>query len=233
MTPPSTETLFAALEATWPAAATIPLGPFRLRDGQGGGKRASAALLEGPFSEPALEAALAAGARLFQLRPGQEALDTALATRGFRIVDPTLFYVAPCAEIAAPPRPVSLLGCWPPLAIQRAIWADSGNGPGRIAVMTRACAPKQGFIARFDNRAAGVGFVAIHEGIAMLHALHVEPDFRRRGVARYMVRGMADWAHKQGALHFSLAVTQGNEAARTLYSALGMQEAGGYHYREE
>jgi GNAT superfamily N-acetyltransferase len=229
------DALFAALDATWPAATTRACGPFLLRAGEGGGKRVNATLLTGAFSEAALDTVEAEMGphRVFQVRTGHAALDAALDARGYAVVDPTLHYQAPVASIAEAPRPVSLLGTWPPLAIQRQIWADGDIGPGRIAVMHRACTPKNAFIARFQNRAAGVGFVAIHDGIAMLHALHVEPDFRRKGVARYMVRGMAHWAQKQGAQTFALAVTVRNDPARALYSALGMSEAATYHYREK
>ena len=222
--------LFAALEATWPPVSSRRVGPFRLRDGAGGGKRVSAAVLDGPFSEAAL--AEVADQKLFQLRSRQEDLDRALAARGFAVLDPTILYAAPIEAIAQKPRPVSLLSAWPPLAMQRQVWADGGVGPERIAVMERACDPKMAFIARFENRVAGAGFVAIHDAIAMLHALQVEIDFRRKGVARYMVRGMAHWAQEQGARTFALAVTQGNTAARDLYSALGMVEVDSYHYRE-
>jgi len=240
MTPP-VAALHAALEATWPAAARHDCGPFTLREGQGGGKRVSAATLEGDADSPDIGAAIEAAetrmmalgqSPLFMIR-NQPGLDAALASRGYETVDPTLFYAAPITDIAEAPRPVSLLSCWPPLAIQRQLWLDAGIGPERIAVMARACPPRNAFIARFQNRAAGVGFVAIHGGVAMLHALEVEPSFRRQGVARYMVRGIADWALRQGAQWLALAVTERNMAARALYSALNMAEAGQYHYRQK
>ncbi len=229
--------LHAALEATWPPAARAACGPFTLRDGAGGGKRVSASMLDGKLSEEALAAAEATlrarGARpLFMIREGDEALDAALDARGYAPVDPTVFYAAPIDAIAETPRPSSLFQCWPPLALQRQIWRDAGVGPERLAVMARAPEPRTAFIARFQNRAAGVGFCALDEEVAMLHALEIEPSFRRQGVARYMVRGMADWARAQGAAWFALAVTRRNIAARGLYSGLGMEEAGGYHYRE-
>lgn len=234
----SADRLLAALEATWPPHARHACGPFTLREGKGGGKRVSAATLNGNFDATALDAAEAGmralgQAPLFMIRQGQAALDTALGARGYDLVDPTIFYVAPIAAIAEAPRPVSLLPCWPPLAIQRQLWLDAGIGPERVAVMQRACAPRNAFIARFENRAAGVGFAALHDGIAMLHALEVEPGFRRQGVARYMVRGIAHWAAGQGAEWFALAVTERNIAARALYSALNMAEAEGYHYRQK
>jgi len=227
----TSDQLFAALEATWPAASSRTVGPFRLREGAGGGKRVSATVLEGAFSDTTLDAV--ADQPLFQVKRGQDALDQALAARGYGVLDPTVIYAAPIAEVALKPRPVSLLSAWPPLAMQRQVWADGGIGPGRIAVMERACDPKNGFIARFDNRVAGAGFIAIHNGIAVLHALQVEVDFRRRGVANYVVRGMAHWAAEAGAHTFALAVTEGNDPARGLYTHIGMTEAGGYHYREK
>ncbi len=226
----STAALLAALEATWPPASAEACGPFTLRDGAGGGKRASAATLDGAFSEPALEAALASGARLFRVSASGP-LDQALARRGFAIIDPTLLYAAPAERIAAAPRPVSLLHCWPPIAMQRQLWAEAGTGPARLAVMARAAAPRTAFIARHRNRAAGVAFCALHNDIAMLHALEVIAEFRREGVARNTVRGIAHWAMAQGAQTFALAVTRENAPARALYTSLGMEQAGGYHYR--
>lgn len=224
-----------ALEATWPAAAITPHGPFNLRDGQGGGKRVSATTLDGPFSAAALTEAEAqmGDHRLFLLRSDQTEFDATLEADGYEILDPTVIYTAPIDLLAEKPRPVSLLNTWPPLAIQRQIWADGGIGAERINVMHRAAGTKSAFIARFQNRAAGVGFVALHNSFAVMHALHVEPDFRQQGVARYMVRGMAHWAQSEGASTFALAVTQANSAARALYTSLGMTEAGGYHYREK
>jgi GNAT superfamily N-acetyltransferase len=229
--------LDAALAATWPAAGTRRIGPVTLHDGAGGGKRVSAATLDGPLDPSALAAAEAAmqaegRAPLFRVRAGQGDLDAWLAARGYATVDPTRFYTAPAAALARPPRPISLFGLWPPLAIQRQLWAEAGIGPARMAIMERTAPPKAAFIARVDNRAAGVGFCALHGTIAMLHALEVLPGVRRKGVGRLMVTGIAHWAQTQGAPTLALAVTEGNVAARALYETLGMRDAGGYHYRE-
>ncbi len=98
--------------------------------------------------------------------------------------------------------------------------------------MDRAQVPKAAFLARIDNRAAGVAFAALHGPPAMLHALEVLPDFRRKGVGRLVLTGIAHWAQGQGAQTLALAVTEANTPARALYERLGMQDAGGYHYRE-
>ena len=242
---PGAGALHRALEASWPPAARLGCGPFTLREGQGGGKRVSAATLDGGSPDEAAiaraeEAMHALGqSPLFMIRadgaaPNDRALDCALAARGHRITDPTLFFAAPVETVALVPRPMSLFGTWPPLAMQRQLWEDAGIKAPRQAVMARACAPSSAFIARYQNRAAGVAFCAIDRdtGIAMLHALEIEPGFRRQGVARDMVRGIAHWAGEQGAAHFALAVTERNIAARALYDGLGMAQAGRYHYRQ-
>jgi N-acetylglutamate synthase len=227
----------AALLATWPPARETRLGPVTLRDGAGGGRRVSAATLDGPLdpaSIPAAEAAMREmGQRpLFRVRPDQTDLDAHLAARGYDIVDPTLFYTAPADALAAPPRPISLFGLWPPLAIQSQIWAEAGIGPARRAIMDRVAGPRAAFVARVDNRAAGVAFAALAGHVAMLHALEVLPQARRQGVGRLMVTGIAHWAQTQGADTLALAVTRANAPARALYTRLGMEQAGGYHYRE-
>ena len=84
--------LFATLDATWPAAASDRLGAWRLRRGEGGGNRVSAATLEGDLADPgAAEQAMRqmGQAPLFMVRPGEDALDVTLAARGYLTRDPT------------------------------------------------------------------------------------------------------------------------------------------------
>ena len=235
MTP---DAMSAALEATWPPAATTRLGPWLLRDGKGGGKRVSAATLAGPFDAGSIveaEAAmLHAGTRaLFQLGPGDAALDAALAARGYQVVDPVIIYSGRLADIggAAPPL-MTTFPHWPPLGIAIDLWAEGGIGPARIDVMHRAEGPKCAILARSADRAAGVAFVAIHRSIAILHALEVSPLMRRKGSARHILQATAQWAQAEGATDLGLAVTTANAPARALYASFGMQAVGQYHYRQ-
>jgi len=239
MSAPERAALFAALEATWPAAEVRRLGPWRLRRGAGGGKRVSAATLEGaldPATIPDAEAAMRdmGQAPLFMIRRGEDALDAALAARGYEIVDPVELYLAPVADIAAwSPQNLGAFAIWEPLAIMRDIWAAGGIGPARVAVMQRAAGPKTAILARQNDRAAGAAFVAIHGDIAMLHALEVPPEFRRLGVARNILGKAGAWAQDTGAKWFSLVTTSGNLPARALFSGLGMRSVDNYHYRRK
>ncbi|WP_327787127.1 GNAT family N-acetyltransferase [Rhabdonatronobacter sediminivivens] len=236
MSAPAPAPLMAALEATWPPAARMPVGAFMLRDGAGGGKRVSAAVAMAEATEAdiaAAEAAMRARGEqpLFMIRAGDGALDDALAARGYAQIDTTLFYAAPVGILARKPAPITLFPIWPPLQIIRDIWTERGIGAARQAVMARAAAPKAALIARVADRAAGAAFVACHGDIAMLHAVEVLPNLRRQGGARNLVTGAAWWAQEQGMRWLALAVTRDNAAARAVYDGLGMMVCGGYHYR--
>ena len=232
-----TTDLFEVIDATWPAAAQHLAGAFVVREGRGGGKRVSAASAEGAWTEADIDAAIATHARLgqpalFMIRPGDAALDAALATRGFAVIDPVAVLAAPVAALAAQrPPPITAFCLWPPLAIMRDLWAEDGIGPGRQAVMDRAPVPKCAVLGRVDDRAGGAGFVAIHGGVAMLHAFHVTPALRRKGLAQKMLREAAFWAAGQGAQTLALVVTRANAGALALYQGSGMAEVAGYHYR--
>lgn len=227
----------ALTEATWPAAATLRAGPWLIRDGQGGGKRVSAAEPVGdwhPSDLPLAEAAMLALGQgpLFVLRPGDTALDTELAARGYAKIDPVVAYAAPVALLAEiSPQPMTSFPHWPPMGIATALWDEAGIGPGRIAVMQRATGPKTVILGRTGDRAAGVAFVACHGNAAMLHALEVTPALRRQGTAHNILRAAALWAQDHAAETLCLLVTAANENARRLYTSLGMEVVGQYHYR--
>lgn len=230
MTP---DLLSGVMEATWPPARSWRLGPFRLRDGAGGGKRVSAASAEAPWDAAALAAAEAAmAAPLFLLRAGDAALDAALAARGYRVVDPVVAYAAPVAALAGELPPLAAFAHWPPLAVTCDIWAEGGIGAARVAVMARVAGAKAALLARNADRPAGAAFVACHGPEAMVHALEVRAAGRRQGTGGHLLRAAANWAAAQGATRLSLVVTERNLAARALYDRAGMAVVGQYHYRE-
>ncbi|MBW6505287.1 MAG: GNAT family N-acetyltransferase [Rhodobacteraceae bacterium] len=229
--------LFAVIDATWPAAAWHRAGAFVVREGQGGGKRVSAASVEGPWTDADIDAAIATHTRLrqpalFMIRAQDVALDAALAARGFVVIDPVAVLAAPVAALATErPPPITAFCLWPPLAIMRDLWSEGGIGPGRQAVMDRTPPPKCAVLGRMEDRAGGVGFVAVHGGVAMVHAFHVLPALRRKGLARHMLREVAFWAAENGAETLTLVVTRANEGALALYRGCGLAEVAGYHYR--
>ncbi len=234
---PGPARLLEVVEATWPAASRTRIGPWTIRDGQGGGKRASAATADDPVAArdiPVAERAMAdLGQRpLFMIRAGDEPLDDLLSRADYELLDPVDIFAIPLADLELPaPHRLGAIPSWPPLAIQREIWAAGGIGPARIAVMERACSPKITFLSRRDDRPAGTAFAAIHDGVAMVHALEVLPEYRRRGVARALMAGARKWALHEGAADLALVVAKANTGAQGLYSSLGMARVGQYHYR--
>ncbi|MBC7478416.1 MAG: GNAT family N-acetyltransferase, partial [Pseudorhodobacter sp.] len=119
------------------------------------------------------------------------------------------------------------------LQIAADLWAEGGIGPARIAVMHRAAGPKTALLARRHDRAAGVAYVAVHDRIAMLHALEVTPTQRRQGSAQNLLAAAAHWSAQQGAATLALVVTAANQPARALYERMGMTPLARYHYRQQ
>lgn len=229
--------LLADMLDTWPCVASYRLGPWRMRDGGGGGSRVSSATAEGPVTATDLAVMEDASARMAQpaqvmVRPGEDALDAVLGAAGYRVQDETLLYAAPLAAFPPPP-PGTGYATWPPLAVQTALWAEAHIGPARIAVMTRAAGPKAAILGRAAERVSGTGYVAISGETAFLHALTVVPALRRQGCARHMLWAAAEWAQSAGATQLALAVTRANTGACALYASQGMQVVGQYHYRRK
>lgn len=240
MSLPETSRLFDVLDATWAAEREDTCGAFALKFSQGGGKRVTAARLTGTEVdagnlEQAQTALRNAGQTpLFQVQPGQEALDGALEARGYARVDETCFYIAPLDGLLEIETPrLGAFATWPPLAIMDELWTEAGIGADRQAVMRRCRVPHHALLGREEDRAAGAGFVGCHDGVAMVHALEIHPDFRRRGVGGRMMGLAAQWARDAGATHLAVAVTTANAEACALYAKLGMTRLPGYHYRVE
>lgn len=232
-----TPELFAAAEATWPAAARDLVGPWIIRSGPGGGSRVNAATAAGPVGAadlPLAEAEMRARGQqpLFMLREGEAALDSLLAAAGYAVKDPVVIRRAPVQAFAKQDRARgAVYEAWPPLAVQLDLWAAAGIGPARIAVMRRAAPPRISLLGRVGDSPAGTAFLACHAGTAMVHAIEVAPKFRRRGLGRQLILAAADWAARRGARDLALLVTAANVGANALYAALEMDVADRYHYR--
>lgn len=226
--------LFAALSASWPAGEVLDLGPWRLRRGRGGGRRASAATLEGSLAEPdsAIEAMRSSGERpIFMVRDGQAALDATLAERGFGVEAPSVLYAGAAAAMAHRVSDLAVIDCDGPIAILAELWAAEGFGQARLGVMARVRGAKRFLLGRHADRAAGAGFVSAHGSMVMVSALVVARHVRRQGLGRRMLQWTAAWAVDQGAGTLALAVEAENAPARALYEKLGMTAMAGYHYR--
>jgi len=236
---PSEAEILRVVDGTWPAARTFESGPFTLRLGHDGGQRVSAASARGPATAAEIGAAertmlaLDQG-RLFMITAKDSALDAALEARGYALKDPVTMFACPAERLAARDKK-GLMTSWvdAPLEVMKEIWAAGGIEKGRLAVMARAKGPKSYLLGRVDDRAAGAGYVALHGKVAMLHALEILPEHRRKGLGLAMTAAAAAWALENGAETFSLIAITANHAACGLYRHLGMQAVGHYHYRKK
>lgn len=227
----------AVVDGTWPAARYETLGPWTLRAGQGGGSRVSAATVNGAFDASDIDAAAQAmrdmdQRPLFMIRSEDADLDADLARRGYEAFDAVNAWACDVDLLTDVPVPrVTAIPASEPLAVMCEIWATGGIGPARLAIMKRAVGPKTTIMGRMKDKPVGAAFVAIHDGVAMLHALEILPAARRQGLGQWMMRQAAFWAQANGATRMTVLCTQANDAANGLYSGLGMCVVDTYHYR--
>ena len=225
-TKPSAQDLYDTIDETWaPFAKEIKDG-WCIREGRGGGKRVSAANQEHVSAEiGTAEAAMAALKQpaLFMIRDGFPTLEMHLAKRGYSIIDPVVMLARRVADKSSD-LPADFLD--KPSSAQLAIWKDAGIDEHRVAVMDRVTGPKT-----FLQTEGATGFVAIHNEIAMVHAVEVDPDRRRKGLGRQLMLAASMWAGMKGAKTVSVIATRQNKPAQALYKGLGYEVIGHYHYR--
>ncbi|HRO13940.1 MAG TPA: GNAT family N-acetyltransferase [Paracoccus sp. (in: a-proteobacteria)] len=228
--------LAAAFLATWPAAEYAEAGGFRVGRGMGAGGRVGSGRAAGPWSDADIDRIVRIQRNwgeppLIAVDDDDAALAATLKARGWLRHRPTLVMQAQVSALTDREiPPVTAMDLWPPLAIQRDIWADQGIDAARQAVMERTPGPKAAILGRVQDRAGGAAFAAVHGPIAMVHAVAVLPPLRRMGLAGWMVRRAATFAANQGAARLVLTVRQSNEGALALYAGLGFIPCGGYSY---
>ena len=235
---PSAQQIYDLIDATWPAVSTASDDVWTIRNGKGGGSRVSATtantteISRADVQRAASEMKAMGQSPLFMVREGEDSLDKLLADEGYEIKDPVNLYASDIGQLTAErPAPLTGFSVWPPLACQREIWEVGGIGPARVDVMERAESTKTTLLGRLDDTPAGTVYVGVSENIAMIHALEILPEFRRLGLAAGLTKAVAFWAKSQGARFVTLVTTKDNAGANGLYSSLGMEIAGTYHYR--
>lgn len=80
-------------------------------------------------------------------------------------------------------------------------------------------------VARTRWECAGQALLAIRRDHAWISAVGVVPAWRRKGIARAMVRQLIEQAAAAGAQRVLLEVISQNTPARRLYASLGMHES--------
>ena len=230
----------------WPAPDHRWLGRWLLRAAEGYTGRANSVLPLGDPGRP-LDAALAEveawygerglPARVVIPTPAREALDAALAERGWTAYNPTQVLTA---DVETTLARLAARADLPPVAVEATLGDDwigayhyRGGGPlpqvGR-AIMTGAAAP--GFaVVRSGDGVLAVARASVDDGWVGVTAVEVDPAHRRRGLASHVMREVLRWAAGLGAHSAYLQVAEENGPALALYDRLGFAPHHRYRYR--
>ncbi len=252
-----------AVVESWPAAECQPLDGWLLRCSGGPTRRGNSVATLAAGTALSLEQRLAqteawylARGRRAQLQVGPctvpPGLDAALEQRGYGKTGEAVVMTAAAARVA------QLTGSQQPSeAVCTRVEAQPGPAWRGIAAATSrfASSPEvlDGFLQRLAERgccaSAWLGSTAgappeqgtaagMALGIAWgrwlgVYAMHTRPKLRRRGVARALLRALAEHALAGGTRQLYLLVEPGNLPARALYAQCGFGDVYEYHYREQ
>ena len=221
--------------AAWPAGSVVEEAGWLLRYTPGVRRRRSNSAV--PVGEPSidrLEAFYRARDRpaLVQLGPAHDALDAALAGRGYVKDAPTSVLTAVTSDVVGAADGVELAETpaeW--LATYASLTGRADAAATGEQVLSRIAAPVTFATVARDGRPAGMGLFAVDSGWAGVFAMATRPDLRGRGIATAILGAGARWAAGQGASRLYLQVEDDNDTARRLYARAGFTRSHGYHYR--
>ena len=225
------------LEDTWPPKKVIRLDDWTIRISEGAGKRASAISLEGIWEETSFKRLKnllkkLGKSEIFMVYQSDSLVEKELNERNYKVFDKScVFEIAVAELIKTEAPPVTMFSIWPPLQIQKELWITNGISWQRQAVMDRARKPKISILGRWNDNSIASAFVAKSGDVAFLHALVVDKNFRRQGVARALMRHAGQWATKHNCARLMVVTTETNSAANSLYTSLEFQLVNKYHYR--
>jgi GNAT superfamily N-acetyltransferase len=225
------------LEETWPAEKVIHFDNWKIRISDGAGKRASAISLEGNWEEASFrklkEVLKKLGkSEIFMIYQSNCLFDKKLKELNYQIFDRSCVFEISVAElIKSEPPPMRMFSIWPALHVQKELWSSHGIGWQRQAVMDRVSSQKTSILARSGDNPVASAFVAKSGDVAFLHALVVDRNSRRQGVARALMKYAGQWANKNNCAKLMVVTTETNAAATSLYSSLEFQLVNKYHYR--
>ena len=84
---------------------------------------------------------------------------------------------------------------------------------------------------RDGKRFIGTGLGILDRNFVGVYAIHVHPDYRRKGIARQIVSMILEEAAHRGITGAYLQVVSDNEPAKNLYRGLGFREFYEYWFR--
>jgi aminoglycoside 6'-N-acetyltransferase I len=107
----------------------------------------------------------------------------------------------------------------------------AGRGSGRARARAAGSARNLGLVAEEEGRLIGFAEAAVRnyaEGAAgpaaYLEGIWVEPEHRRRGVARALVAAVENWGRQQGLSHLGSDALLDNLVSHRWHAAAGFAE---------
>jgi GNAT superfamily N-acetyltransferase len=225
------------LKDTWPPTKIINLDSWTIRISDGAGKRASAISLEGIWEEASFKRLKNLlkeldKSEIFIVYQSDSLFEKELNKRNYQVFDKScVFEIAVAELIKTDAPPVTMFSIWPTLQIQKELWNSNGIGWQRQAVMERATKPKTSILGRWNDNPVASAFVAKSGNVAFLHALVVDQNFRRQGVAQALMQHAGQWADNHNCARLMVVTTEANSAATSFYTSLEFQLVNKYHYR--
>lgn len=227
----------------WPALRQAERDGWLLRQARGHTKRANSvhAILPGdrPLADVIAWAetcyARAGLATIFRLTPlSPEALEDALAARGYVLVEPSLVQVTDMQSGWSYAPDVMLTDLDDPTWLTAFARADglSTAQQATLHAMLAAIVPNA-TLARIEQHGEAVAFgMAVAErGYVSFYDMLTRSDHRRRGHGRRIMESLMAWGRDHGARRGALQVVEANAPARALYASFGFSTVYGYRYR--
>lgn len=235
MTP---EEIERAAAAAWPAVEVEERDGWLLRHTPGLDRaRSNAALPLAPHPDVGQAVAwyAARGApACVQVAPLEQrgALDAELGAAGWTVRMYVDVLAAEADAVAAPQRPVAVLGSAVPRWLDAwAVAEERADAAAHHALVFSRIAPGRAAYALAPG-GASVGLAVLTDGGACgLFCMATRRDARRRGLAAAVLRALAEWARSEGATLLYLQVLAENAEAQALYRGAGFIRSHGYVHR--
>ncbi|MFM2418091.1 MAG: hypothetical protein RL385_2814 [Pseudomonadota bacterium] len=236
-----------AVVDAWPVPETEELDGWLLRRSGGPSRRGNSVStldlgrkLELEARIAAAEAWYAARAQrpIFQIGPAvsPKDLDSVLEARGYAVEGAAVFVSAPPAEVVMRTRDshavtLSLKPSADFVEVVRAASRFSATCDDFLSVL-RALGTRCRYAVATEHAVPVASCVGIaSEGRLGIYAMITQPEQRRRGAARSLIRALAVRALQDKLDELYLLVDEENAPARALYAQAGFADVFSYHYR--
>lgn len=231
--------------AAWPAFEQLTYDGWVLRFAEGFTKRSNSVNPVDDSTLP-LEEKIAHCEQLYSARglpsifrltefSDPPALDDALQTRGYRVLDPTQVMIAPLQETKRAANEAADITAHPMADWLSHVNAMTAVDSDRAEIRSRLLQTIEYecccLIAWRSGQAVGQVLGIVTHGMLGMFMLTVLPEWRRRGLGTTLTEQLLQWGVSQGVHTAYLQVEASNVGAQNLYTGCGFEDTYRYWYR--